>query len=163
MFERRVVVVTPECDLVGDYFARRTIEQSNVKQSDLVKSEAKVVPHIQLCEVFEESEIKELADLNSRSWNLVKTNQNVRYHRLPEAEVVGLEETNPAFVLDFMRLFSMPRQFLYMSVQCDGVERRGVIPSPWIDSLIDRLFHFHGRVCVPDQNDNRSLGNINQS
>lgn len=163
VFDRNVVVVTSECDLIGDYAVRIAIGNGDLTEDERAKLEARLLAHILLCEVFEESEIKEQLPKGSDLWRNVRTNQNIRFHMVPEATIAEIEEgANPAFFLDFKRMFSVPTRFLYTSLRCDEVERRGVMPSPWIDSLIDRLFHFHGRVCVPDPNDNRLVSAAEQ-
>ena len=132
------------------------MENGDLNDDEKEKQEARLLAHVHLCEVFDESEIKEPLPKGSDLWRNVRTNQNIRYHMVPEAPIAEVEEKiNPAFYLDFKRMFSVPANFLYTSLQCDEIERRGVMPSPWVDSLIDRLFHFHGRVCVPDPSDNR--------
>ena len=153
--DRRVIVVTPECDLLSDYSARQEMENGIAAKSEI---EGKLLPHIHVCEVFEESDVREILPKGSEFWKLVRSNQNIRYHAIPRASIWDRDgEYNPALYLDFKRMFSMPTKFLYASLSCEGVERRGVIPSPWVDSLIDRLFHFQGRVCVPDPDDKRPL------
>ena len=156
VFDRRVVAVTPECDLLSDFSARQYLETGNLPDGERTKQEARLLAHIHLCEVFEETDIKQLVPLGNRFWERVKNNQDMRYHKVPAGTIDGQETVEtPDFFLDFKRMFSIPAPFLYKSLQSSGVERRGVIPSPWVDSLIDRLFHFQGRVCVPDADDPR--------
>ena len=153
--DRQVIIVTPECDLLSDYLARREVETGGAEESEV---EGKLLPHVHVCEVFEETDIKELLPKGTEFWKLVRTNQNIRYHAIPRASIGNHDgEYNPALYLDFKRMFSMSTKFIYASLLCEGVERRGVMPSPWVDSVIDSLFHFQGRVCVPDPDDRRPL------
>ena len=156
LFEHRAVVVTPECDLIGDYGARQILQAQSLTAQDRRRCGARLLGHIHLCEVFEEGRIRQLLPEGSKTWDRVKTNQDVRYHKIPEAPIERKPSvSNPDLFLDFKKLFSIPTVFLYQSLKSDGIERRGIIPPPWIDSLIDRLFHFQARVCVPDPDDPR--------
>ena len=156
LFERRAVVVTSECDLIGDFSARQALLDGNISDDQKAQNETRLLGHIHLCEVFEENTIRPILPTGSEFWKRVKNNQDVRYHRIPAAPLKN-EPTasNPDLFLDFKRLFSIPTEFLYKSLELDGIERRGFIPSPWVNSLIDRLFHFQARVCVPDPDDPR--------
>ena len=156
IFNRRVVVVSTGCDLLGDFAARRQLESENLSEQDQEELKAKLLPHIHVCEVFEQADIRQSLPKGRDLWARVNKNQDVRYHKVPKGKIADQEGFgNPELFLDFRRMFSIPSDFLYKSLQSSGVERRGVIPSPWVDSLIDRLFHFQGRVCVPDPEDPR--------
>ena len=158
LFDRQVVVVTPECDLVSDSLARQQLNDNVDNPENRAKLEAKLLNHIHLCEIYKEGQIRQLVTPGHTFWERIQGNQDVRYHKVPKGKVDCEEiEGNPELYLDFKRMLSMPSTFLYKSLQSGGVERRGVIPSPWVDSLIDRLFHFQGRVCVPDPNDARMV------
>ena len=159
LFDRQVVVVTPECDLVSDFLARQQLEDTFDGPENRGRVEAKLLNHIHLCEIFKKDQIRPLLTPGQKIWERVQNNQDLRYHKVPEGRV-NCEETeeNPELYLDFRRMLSIPSTYLYKSLVSSGVERRGVIPPPWVDSLVDRLFHFQGRVCVPDPNDTRMVG-----
>lgn len=151
----RVLVVSPDCDLLGDFFARsQTIDSANEKA--VQQNAAKLLEHIHCCRIYEESDIRQPSGLNSDSWRLARQNQNERYHHLPAGTVEGMEGVStPDFYLDFLRTFSMPRDFLYSAVESGAVKKQCLIPPPMIHQLTDRLFNFQGRVCVPDPEDHR--------
>lgn len=144
----KFVILTPDCDLLTDYLAR---------QEDLTsdgKLQSRLLQHIQCCDVYEESEIRQSRSLNSELWKRVRQNQDERYHRIPAGKLEGLEESGyPDLFLDFKQMFSVPTEFLYESIKVGEAERQGVVPSIWIHSLIQRYFAFHSRVGVPDPSD----------
>ena len=139
----KVAIFTPDCDLLTDYLARYDANNPG--------DDSKLLQHIQCCDVYEESEIRP-GRFGSDLWRRIRQNQDERYHCLPPGETEG-EFQHPTFFLDFKRMFSLPTQFLYDSLDIGEIVRRGVIPPIWLHSLIQRYFAFHSRVGVPDPND----------
>lgn len=149
---QRVVILTPDCDLLTDYSART--DPSPKDAAHQRQRQSRLLQHIQCCDVYEESAIRQARSLSSDLWRRVKRNQDERYHHIPAGEVAGEEGVqHPGFFLDFKRMFSIPTEFLYRSIEVGGVRRQGIIPSIWVHSLIHRYFAFHSRVGVPDPED----------
>ena len=147
----RVIIVTPECDLVSDSSAR-----SEAGDSDILGP--KLLAHIHCCKVYEESELRKPSGLSSDPWKLVKQNQNERYYHIPAGQLEGQEDKLlPDFFLDFKRMFSIPTDYLYAALESGQIERQGAVPVPLIYQLVNKLFYFQGRVCIPDPNDSREL------
>lgn len=145
----KIVILTADCDLQTDFFARGDTRPVN---------QARLLQHVQCCDVYEEGEIKQSRQLGSDLWKRVRQNQDERYHRIPPQEVNeedGVKVQHPALYLDFKRMFSIPTEFLYDSLGNGEVRRQGVIPPIWLHSLIQRYFAFHSRVGVPDPDDRR--------
>lgn len=143
----KVVILTPDCDLLTDFLARKVPYSSD---------ETKLLHHVQCCDIYEESEIRQDRKLGSDLWKRVRQNQDERYHRIPPGEIEVLEKIQqPALFLDFKQMFSISTEFLYKSLEAGEVKQQGVIPPIWLHSLIHRYFAFHSRVGVPDPDDNR--------
>ncbi len=144
----RVIVITPDCDLLSDYSTRKN-PPSNKRQR-----QGRLLYHIQLCDVFAEAEIRSDRNLNSNLWSRVRGNQDERYHTLPSVDERNSEDANhPAYFLDFKRMFTMPTELLYSLLDSEKEQRLGVVPPVWIHQLIQRYFAFHSRVGVPDPAD----------
>ena len=144
----RAIVITPDCDLLSDYSARRN-PPSNVRQM-----QGRLLEHVQFCDVFVEEEIRSNRELNSNLWSRVRGNQDERYHTLPSVAQQNPEDENhPEYFLDFKRMFTLPTDFLYALLKSQDASRFGIVPSIWIHQLIQRYFAFHSRVGVPDPAD----------
>ena len=143
----KIVILTPDCDLLTDFLARKDLDLSR---------KDKLLQHVQCCDVFEESEIRVLSDLKSDLWRRVKKNQVERYHRIPLQEVESSDTIqHPEFFLDFKKMFSISTDFLYKSLETGELKQQGVIHPIWLHSLIQRYFAFHSRIGVPDPEDKR--------
>jgi hypothetical protein len=148
----KTMVITPDCDLLHDFSARQELLEASDPEH-IKRLQSRLLPHIQCCDLYEESVIKQTRSLRSELWKRVRQNQDERYHRIPEGEVepAGMTgDQHPPLFLDFKGLFSIPTEFLYISLRSNRVERQGVVPSPWVHHIASRCFNFHGRVCVPD-------------
>ena len=143
----KVIIVTPECDLVSD---------SSAKTESSGNTAPKLLSHIHCCNVYEESEIRNPSGLSSDLWKRVKQNQNERYYHLPTGCLEGPEDkVLPDLFLDFKQMFSIPTDYIYSALSSGAIGRLGVVPSPWIYQLVNKLSYFQGRVCLPDPNDPR--------
>ena len=148
-----VVVLTPECDLVSDYETR---DEAGVgaKPTD-GKLSRNELPHVLCCDLFVGTEVREPYGFTTRPWSTVKDNRDDRYHWIPTHHIDGLNL--PELFLDFKRVLSLSTEHLYRSIINGSVQRRGVIPPPWITRLVQRCYGFQGRVCLPDPYDPRPL------
>jgi hypothetical protein len=151
-----VVVLTPACDLVSDYEERDELASGADAAGNALNS--KLLPHIQCCDLFLDSEFRGPFGFNSRSWSLVKENRDVRFHRVPAEDIDGLN--HPDLFLDFKRIISVPTEYLYRKLNDNSAERCGEIPPPWMSQLLQRCYGFQGRVCVPDPSDLRLSAQI---
>ena len=153
-----VIVVTPDCDLLGDFFYRFCQDASSLNDKDIRARQSNLLSHVLCCEVYEQVEFKKSIAGGSDIWRRIEKNQDERYHHIPSGQTLGqLDNERPDFFLDFKRVFSISTEDLYKSLESAPVLRRGVLPTPWILSLVSRLFNFQGRVCLPDPSDNRQL------
>ena len=141
----KVIIVTPECDLVSD---------SSAETDSSGNTAPKLLSHINCCEVYEESELRN-PSLTTVLWKRVKQNQDERYYHLPVGNLEGQDDEIPDLFLDFKRMFSIPKEYLYAALSSAGIGRLGVVPSPWIHQLVNKLSYFQGRVCLPDPTDPR--------
>lgn len=145
----KAIVITPDCDLLSDYSTR-----NSPADEDRHSSSARLLEHIQLCDVFTEEEIRSNRGLNSSLWSQVRKNQNERYHTLPSVDEPDFRTTShPKYFLDFKRMFTIPTEFLYTLLESKETQRLGIVPPVWIHQLIQRYFAFHSRVGVPDPAD----------
>ncbi len=152
VYHPKIVILTPDCDLLTDFSARREAPPNN--QNEFARRESRLLQHIHCCDLYEEQEIRSTRGLSSDLWRRVRQNQDERYHCLPSGPVEGEDAIeHPTFFLDFKRLFSIPTEFLYESINAGDVERQGVLPAIWVHSLIQRYYAFHSRVGVPDPED----------
>ena len=143
----KIVILTPDCDLLTDFLARRGFPSID---------EAKLLHHVQCCDIYEEREIRQHRKLSTDLWKRVRQNQDERYHCIPPGQIqVETEIQQPALFLDFKKMFSISTEFLYKSIEAGGVKRQGVVPPIWLHSLIHRYFAFHSRIGVPDPEDKR--------
>lgn len=156
----RVVVVTPDCDLLSDFIYRFSQDASKLSDSEKRTRQSNLLSHVLCCDVYEQGEFKMSIAGGSDIWRRVERNQDERYHHIPSGKSPDqLGSERPDFFLDFKRVFSLSTEYLYKSLESAPVKRMGVLPTPWVHSLVSRLFNFQGRVCLPDPSDNRQLVN----
>jgi len=133
------IVVSQDCDLEWDYKAR--FEGASVH---------KLITHILCCSLFSRYEITDETKQKSRRFDLVKQNQDERYHYLPEAPVNGAEDTLPEMIADLKTVFSLPTEFVYWLVSTSQAVRKGGLSSPYLEDFMHRLYSFLGRVATPE-------------
>jgi hypothetical protein len=153
----KTMVVTPDCDLLSDFLARQELLEANAPNY-IEKLQSRLLPHTQCCDLYEGSVIRQTRGLNAELWKRVRQNQDERYHCIPAGEAESASTTrvqHPTLFLDFKGLFSIPTEFLYKCLISSKVERAGIVPDPWIHQMASRCFNFHGRVCIPDLNNER--------
>lgn len=152
----RLVVLSPECDLLQDYRLREQIASDKPPTETDVESDPTIIPHVLLCGAFEESEIKSRESvvtgkklIQSDIFRRIKQNQDLRYHYFPDAKI-GADSQLPALILDFKRILSLVTATIYDGIKTDGLERIAVVPAPFVHDLVQRFFAFQSRIGVPD-------------
>jgi len=140
----RTIVVTQDCDLLWDFAARTKGSPAH-----------KLIEHVLLCDLFEEDEIRfrNEGQFNKRSWGRAEKNDDDRYHALPAASIGPTGSALPALHSDFKRVFSIPTDQLYGMIQRQQVTRAALVPVPYLQEYMYRLYMFLGRVAVPDANE----------
>lgn len=145
----RLIVMTANCDLLWDYNARK--ESNN--------EDPKIMPHILLCRLYEESEIRGNPQINSRIhtsiWRRIKNNQEERYYHLNAASIRNSPENSlPDLYLDFKKSLSLPTHNVYSGLEnpdtSSRINRVAVVPSTHIYDLIHRFYGFLSRIGTPD-------------
>lgn len=141
----RLIVMTANCDLLWDYDARKESGGENLK----------TMPHILLCRLYEEAEIRDRPQINSRIRGLIKSNQHERYHHLDVANIGNPAEGKlPDLYLDFKRSLSLPTRNVYLGLEnpdtSSRINRVAVVPPIYIHDLIHRFYGFLSRIGTPD-------------
>ena len=151
-----LVVISPECDLVSDYEARRADPSGALEQS---QPNDKLLEHTQCCKLFEKGDIKNTSGINSRVWPFVESNRHERYHMIPP-NIPGRADDSEPLYLDFKRVLSVSTAYLYQMLKEGDIELGEIIKPPWIHQLVDRCYGFQSRVCVPDPTDTRPSARV---
>lgn len=153
----RIIVVSPDCDLLNDFYNRYRPDIATLNQVEERRRQSQLLSHILCCDIYERETIRPSV-AGSDIWKRVERNQDERYQCIPPGkQTSGAGNENPEFFIDFKRLFSLPTTLLYGSIASGQAKRGGAVPPPWIHSVANRLFDFQGRVCLPDPSDNRQL------
>ena len=145
------IVITADCDLLGDHRARQALPLTGRAEEQRL---ARQLDNVTLCRLYSESDLKENR-FDSDVWKRVRQNQDVRYHAIPMPDIPSFKEW-PILYLDFTKTFMMQSQHMRRSIQRNEIRRTSPIKQPWLQDLVNRWAHFHGRVCVPDPNDARN-------
>ena len=132
-----VVVVSQGCDLLRDFEARCLGQESQLS-------------HVLLCDLFTKDVIRDRQHIVTARFSNIESNQVERYHTIPEAHV-GNDERDviPTLYTDFRGVISIPVDFVYARVNASLFRRRCVLPQPYLQYLIHRLYSFLGRVALP--------------
>ena len=80
--------------------------------------------------------------LNGARWNLVKTNQNSRYHFLDNNSVLQI----PDLVIDFKHYYSIPRNILYKEIKNHYI---GSMNELFREGLSQRFAFYLSRIGLP--------------
>ena len=111
-------VITQDCDLEGDYRARKSTPPNS----------GKMLPSIVLCEVHELELMR--AKLPSdfggaKRWKILKQNNEIRYHHLQAipSECDRARTGLPALGVDFNRCFTMETGLIYKQLEVGAVRR----------------------------------------
>jgi len=134
-----VIALSPDCDLAQDHRFRT---ENNLTHPS-------ILPHIILCDLNEESEIRGRAP-GTEIWRRFVQNQDERYHHLPSAQVAASSRTLPDLYLDFKKPFTFPLDILYDAIGRGSVQRVALVPAPYIHDVVHRFYTFLSRVALPD-------------
>jgi len=148
------------CDLEWDYKARfgegttTDLTDAATEASGRLSTEhdhPRLIPHVLLCEVYEEANIHNRPSLNASLWNRIAQNQDERYHHLKPAPVGEPAVRDlPDLYLDFKKAFALPTEALYMGIDAGSARRVAVVPPVYIHDLMHRFYGFLSRVGIPD-------------
>ena len=125
-------VMTAACDLYQDFTVR----------SGKGTGDHRLISHVLLCDLREEDEVLHTECMTPPLRKLAKTNQAVRYHRIPEGSVKGSDLVLPQYFIDFKMIFSLPRP---VAVRIDlrwkscPYSNRPIGPQVLIDAPVFRL------------------------
>ena len=145
----RIMVMTPDCDLLWDYEQRLQSDDAQ-DQSPSERDHPRLVPQVLFCELYVEGEIRQRAG-GSDIWRRIRRNQDERYHHLQSAPVDGAEGvTQPEFYLDFKKILTLPTIGIYRALDESQVSRLGIMPPVFLHDLMHRFYSFMGRVGVPE-------------
>lgn len=143
----RMMVMTQDCDLAQDYTVRS--KKGSIPDGLADESDPGVLPHILLCDVFAEGEIK-LSVAGIEAWRRIKQNQNERYHALQAGQIKGTQDSLPELFLDFKKTFGFPTNRLYQGLSKGAVSRVAVVPPIFLHDLLHRFYTFLSRVALPE-------------
>jgi hypothetical protein len=137
------LIITQDCDLERDFFARRPSRAVEVRAEGLL-------PNVLLCPVVTVQELMALTPRGRDIWTRVKENRDERYHILQrvEASEDALSKGLPAMGIDFKRYFTVPTDELYAQLEM-GASRRCVLVSPYLEHFSTRFAYFLSRVALP--------------
>lgn len=133
------IIISQECDLKQDYETR----------FDQIP-DGKQLEHILLCGLLLEDEIRTRPKLKSDIFRRIRQNQDERYHHFIGSKIGETEQVLPDLYADFIGTFSLPLEFMYSLVDKGLTIRKGVLPTPFLEDFIHRLYSFLGRVATPE-------------
>lgn len=136
----RVILMTPDCDLLGDY----------KKRSEENRDHTNILLHVFLCDMFLLEEVR--VTISGRDiWKRIEQNQDERYHRLPGGPIGdGTRGQIPDLCLDFKKTLSVPTEILYKAVESGATKRLCMLPPHHLFHLVHRFYSFHGRGFLPE-------------
>ncbi len=148
-----VIVMTPDCDLVWDFNERFPDDDSKnalTPQAADADSKAKAVPHVLVCDVYDEAHVKQHVP-ETKAWKIVIRNDNARYHVFDTAGIgdEGPDDAMPQIFFDFKKPIAVPTAQLYEGLRVGGVRRVARVPAPWRHDVIHRFYGFQSRVSLP--------------
>ncbi|MEA3293397.1 MAG: hypothetical protein U9P81_00245 [Euryarchaeota archaeon] len=142
-----LLVLTQDCDLEWDF--------NNHKENENGQDESdqdKFLHSILICPAYPAEKVRlgthleelnlTMKKLNSARWNLVKTNQNSRYHFLDNNSVLQI----PNLVIDFKHYYSIPRNILYGKIKKHYI---GSINELFRECLSQRFAFYLSRIGLP--------------
>jgi len=150
-----VVVLTQICDLQQDFKARFSDRPGVALPLDYKQTPDKyLLEGVLLCKAQKEDDFRQpKRGVNRDMFVRAEKNQHERYHCLgPIQEHVGGNEYR--LFLDFKRVWVCSPSALYAAVHDrPDVRRIGIIPSLFLEHLIQRFHGFHARIGLPDPED----------
>lgn len=134
------IVLSPDCDLEWDYQARK--KQAN--------ADTKLISHVLLCDLEDQSSIRAERVKPSREFRRVKQNREERYHYLRSSPTDFGSQVGE-FYIDFKRMFALPTEYIIRESESGRITRLGILKPPWTQHLTHRFTFFLGRVGLPDE------------
>ena len=140
-------LLTPDCDLLQDYKARKRGEPSRLDNALLFEAES-------------EDAAKARSGFGTKEWKKVKTNEIERFYFLDplaaEFDAMGTGIAH-ALVIDFRRYYTLPpieieRQCEHQRAE-DVASRRCYLSDLWREHLQRRAMSYMQRVALPDDAD----------
>lgn len=139
-----LIILTQDCDL----------EQDHTNHSkEKIEKQDKFLQSILICPAYLSEQLRagiHLSDLelkmekyNSRRWNLIKRNNNCRYHFLPEKPDYNI----PDLVIDFKHYYTIPRDTVYENI--NPTDYLGTINELFRESLSQRFAYYLSRIGLP--------------
>jgi len=139
------VVMSAQCDLQWDWEERSSISPEQAAEESLPR----LMPHVLLCDLFTEDQLRKAHGMNSTLWTALRKNQNERYHHFGAARIGDSADLTDLYI-DFKKVYGLPTDSLYKGLNSSGVSRVAVVPAPYVHDLIHRFYGFQSRVAVPD-------------
>jgi hypothetical protein len=138
------VVISQDCDLEQDFFAR-------TDETKLTKPTEKLLGSVLFCEVVTAEQLKgRLAD--GQLWKQTYQNKHERYQYLrgipKESDATG--EGTPDLGIDFKRYFTVRTDDVYSQIQT-STKRRGHLQSPYLEHLSARFACYLTRIALPSE------------
>ncbi|MBI3958395.1 MAG: hypothetical protein HY328_06270 [Chloroflexi bacterium] len=137
------IVVSQDCDLEWDWNARRSGEDEYA---------AKAMSSLLFCEMVLAVDARQTPGMNSRAWDLIKTNRDIRYQFLqksePEYDLQG--DGLPELIIDFKRYFAIPIEEVYARIRNGEIQRRCCFNSPYLQDIATRFYYYQYRVALPE-------------
>jgi hypothetical protein len=138
------VVISQDCDLEQDFFAR-------TGEAKLSKPSEKLLPSILFCEATTGDELKgRLAD--GQIWKQITQNKNERYQYLRgiPKDWDSLGDGTPDLGIDFKRYFTIPTSEVYSQIKTLA-KRRAQLRSPYLEHFSLRFAYYLCRVGLPEE------------
>jgi hypothetical protein len=144
-----LVVMNPECDLLWDYQARVN-DREQAKGFAAARDHPSLLPHVLMCELYQQDEIRDRSTIGSDIWKRIRQNQDERFHHLYAAPVGDSQATElPDLYLDFKKILTLPTHLLYEALKSPKIRRLAVVPPVYVQDVMHRFYGFLGRVGVP--------------
>lgn len=137
-----LVVLTQECDLDLDH----EYHVNDEKNDDKYLQSILVSPAYLSTQIREGTHLEGLNQkmnrINSKLWPNVKSNQNARYHYLPQYEPFKI----PELVIDFKHYYTIPRDYFYQYYKDHYI---GTIDQLFRENLSIRFSTYLSRIGLP--------------
>ena len=144
------IVMSQDCDLEQDFFLRFPLD-GEPRPPEEVDRQPNALRAVLLCDAHEMTDMEaHFRQVGSKERDLVKKNQNERYHCLAEGSTPA-GATAPSLMLDLRTPFAVPAALLYEQL-FDGeaaASRLGVIPDVHSHDLMHRFYTYQARVALP--------------
>ena len=137
------IIITQDCDLAQDFNARFNPDEKTREHNK--------VSTILFCDLIEAIKIKDR--FNSKQWDTVKKNDNLRHQFIEEVPIASDNKSFglPELTADFKQYYSLPTDFVYWLIEKETSLRRTRLESPYLEHFIQRFFAFQLRVALPEQ------------